>query len=130
MSHKTDWDSFVRSKEYFKFSEYCTTNKLEVFTFWVDSGRKWDETKLFAQRIHEEQNSSERGWDSMRGKEIKEKYGLEKAKTLMESRKKQGWYYEDPDFPGDEDDACQCLLFCCLFPWGALSSGERGNGAT
>ena len=47
----------------------------------------------------------------MRGKEIKDKYGAVKGKTLMETRRKQGWYYEDPDFPGDEDDACRVSCF-------------------
>ena len=86
-------------------SEYAQSNKNEMFTFWVDSGRNWSETHMFAERIHEEQTEASRGWDSMRGKDIKAKYGTEKALKLMESRTAQGWWYEDPDFPGDSDDA-------------------------
>lgn len=81
-------------------------NKNEMFTFWVDSGRNWSETQLYAERIHQEQTEAERGFDSMRGKDIKVKYGADKGQKLINARKTQGWWYEDPDFPGDEDDAC------------------------
>lgn len=134
MSHKADWDSFVRNKEYFKFSEYFSSNKLEIFTFRVDSGRSWEETKMFAQRIHEEQNSSGRGWDSMRGKDVKAKYGDVKGQKLMETRRTQGWFYEDPDFPGDPDDACPILstlfpFYAGLISFGCVWGGVRSKEA-
>ena len=105
MTHKRDWDAFVRSKEFHRYSDYAITAKQEVFTFWVNSDRNWTDTHLHAERIHQEKNEAERGWDSMRGKDIKARYGNEKGERLMNTRRTQGWWYEDADFPEDADDA-------------------------
>lgn len=40
----------------------------------------------------------------MQGKEFKAKYSEEKWQKILHSRKAAGLYYEDEDFPGDDDD--------------------------
>ena len=45
-----------------------------------------------------------RGWKAEQGKVLKQRYSPEKWQTILASRKQSGLYYEDPDFPGDDDE--------------------------
>ena len=47
---------------------------------------------------------STKGWKAEQGKVLKQRYSPEKWKTILASRKQSGLYYEDPDFPGDDDE--------------------------
>ena len=84
--------------------DYFQQNKVELFNCWLDNEQSWDKCKIMVDRIHEQQNESKRGWISMQGRDIKARYPAQKATQIIESRKSEGLYYEDPDFPGDDDD--------------------------
>lgn len=42
--------------------------------------------------------------EGMKKRDILKKYPTEKANQLMKALKGKGLYYDDPDFPGDEED--------------------------
>ena len=107
-TNKKEWDKFVRSKERFRVHDYFQANKVELFNFWLDSNQSWDACQLHVQRSQEHENESKRGWVSVQGRDIRAKYPEAKAKQLMDARKADGMYYEDPDFPGDDDDSWLC----------------------
>ena len=84
--------------------DYFETNKVELFNFWLDHDKNWDECKLYVDRIHESGNRSTRGFKSMKGRDIKAAYGDTKGQEIIEARKKIGWCYKDDDFPDDDDE--------------------------
>lgn len=96
----------MRSKERFKMGEYFETHKNECFGIWLDSNKSWDAVKLHVQRIHQSVNESSRGFISVKGRDIKEQYGDTKGQQIINKRTADGWYYADPDFPDDPDEAC------------------------
>ena len=51
----------------------------------------------------------------MQGKQIKQLYDENKAKTLMEKRYRDGLYYDDDDFPEDPDETCLVFSLCCTY---------------
>lgn len=121
MTNKRDWDTFVRSKQRFRVYEYSQSNKLECFNLWLDSDKSWDAIKLHVDRIHQQENCSKRGWVSVQGRDIRAKYPEDKANQLIASRKQEGLYYEDPDFPGDDDETSpnwNIFQYICIYTYG------------
>ena len=107
MTNKKEWDSFVRqakSKMPIGLNEMYTSNKQELFSIWLDQNRDWNACTLEVARRQESQNVSKRGWKAVQGKELKAKYSEEKWQKVLQARKAAGLYYEDEDFPGDDDD--------------------------
>ena len=41
--------------------DYFEKNKLELFNFWLDNDKNWEECKLYVDRIHESKNPDEQG---------------------------------------------------------------------
>lgn len=106
MTHKREWDKFVRSKERYRIHSYYQSNKLELFGIFLDSGCCWDTTCLAVERKQSQTNEAKRGWIAKRGKDIKIEYGEEKGLQIIASRTSAGLYYESEDFPNDADDTC------------------------
>ena len=76
-----------------------------TFQFLVDSGKSWSECKLKVQRSVEARNVATKGWKAVQGKELRKRFEDEaKFKKLVESRKQSGLFYEDADFPNDDDE--------------------------
>lgn len=109
-THKKEWDAFMRavqSKSRFPadLAPFYQTNRTELFNFWVDSGKSWSECKLKVQRSVEARNVATKGWKAVQGKELRKRFEDEaKFKKLVESRKQSGLFYEDADFPNDDDE--------------------------
>lgn len=99
-----------RSKFPVALSEYLQTNKTELFNLWVDSGKNWNEVQLRVTRSVEARNTASRGWEAIQGKTLRERLTPEKFEKLVSSRKASGMYYEDEDFPNDDDDPCLNLF--------------------
>lgn len=109
MTHKREWDQYVRqaanrSKFPVALASHYATNKTELFGMWLDSGKCWKETVMAVERANELRNQSIQGWQAIQGKVLRDKYSPEKFQRLIETRKSQGLYYEDKDFPGDDDE--------------------------
>lgn len=111
MSHKPEWDAFVRSAANRKkfpvaLAETFNSQKVELFNMWLDSGKDWNRTQLLVERQSEMRNQSIKGWTAVQGKALKQQYGDDEAKfqTIVAKRKASGLYYEDEDFPGDDLD--------------------------
>ena len=119
-THKREWDAFVRSagnrsKFPVQLSEFYTTNKIELFNFWLDSGRDWQSCVLKVERTVEAKNRATKGWEAVQGKDLRKQYTTkEKFDKVVEARKSAGLYYEDDDFPGDIDDP-HLNLYSCFF---------------
>jgi hypothetical protein len=82
-------------------------NKQDLFSTWLDAGGDWDKVTMTVERTMQEKNRARSGWIATQGKVIKEQFkdNLEKATRLLNARKEAGLYYDDPDFPNDEDEA-------------------------
>ena len=107
MTHKKEWDSFVRqarTKMPMGLNDMYTSSKQELFSMWLDQGKDWSACSLEVERRQEQQNVAKRGWQAVQGKVLKTRYSPEKWEQVLKSRKAQGLYYEDEDFPGDDDD--------------------------
>ncbi len=118
---KQDWDQFVRqaanrAKFPVALSSIYASNKTDLFGMWLDSGKSWTQTVMAVERANELKNQSIQGWHAVQGKTPKGQFSDEKFKRLVGTRKSQGLYYEDADFPDDIDEA-QFLYFkinfCC-----------------
>ena len=57
-------------------------------------------------RSRTESNKARSGWHAVQGKNLRPHYSEKKFTELLARRKAAGMYYEDPDFPGDEEDSC------------------------
>ena len=107
MTNKKEWDAFTKqakSKMPIGLNEMYTSNKQELFSIWLDQDRDWNACTLEVERRQESQNVSKRGWKAVQGKELKAKYSEEKWQKVLQARKAAGLFYEDEDFPGDDDD--------------------------
>ncbi len=107
MTHKKDWDCFIRATQNKKtfpveLSSYLVKGKQCLFGAWLDSGRDWDKAKLIVERVHKNSSETVSGWQSVKGKTLVAEYGEDKAKVLMDKRYSQGLYYNDEDFPDDK----------------------------
>ena len=102
VTHKREWDKFVRSKERFKVYGFYQSNKLDLFSIWLDSGMSWDKASLEVQRQHKSINEAKKGWEAKKGKDIMAQYGETKGKQVIASRMQQSLFYGDEDFPTDE----------------------------
>ena len=51
-------------------------------------------------------NRAKKGFEAVQGKVLKERLTPEKFTAVVAARKSTGMYYEDDDFPGDDDDSC------------------------
>ena len=98
----------VQSKKKFpcQLADYYNSSKVELFNLWLDAKCDWEETKLAVERKMEAKNTSKQGWKAVQGKDLRDKYDEDKFTKLTNSRREAGLYYEDPDFPGDVDEAC------------------------
>lgn len=121
MTHKREWDQFARqaanrSKFPVALSSIYAANKTDLFAMWLDSGKSWSKTEMAVERANELRNQSIQGWHAVQGKTLKQQFSEDKFNRLVETRKSQGLFYEDSDFPGDIDEA-QFLYFkinfCC-----------------
>ena len=111
-TNKNEWDKFCRQakgKMPASLSEYYQSSKVELFNLWIDSGHDWNKCQLQVERINQQKNIATRGWQAIQGKELKKRYTEEKWQQVKESRRKAGLYYEDDDFPGDEDDTSEMI---------------------
>ena len=96
----------AKSKFPAQLASFYQTNRTELFNFWVDSGKSWRECELKVKRSIEARNIATKGWKAIQGKDLKKRFEDEtKYKKLVESRKASGLFYEDTDFPGDDDEA-------------------------
>ena len=117
-THKREWDQFVRTaiskgKMPVALSDYCRTNKLDLFNMWLDSDKSWDKVKLQVERKTQGTDTTKKGWEAVQGKELRKRFDdEEKFKKLIASRKSAGMYYEDEDFPGDDDESK-----CAKYVW-------------
>lgn len=109
MTHKKEWDRFVRSKERYRLHSYFQSNKLDLFNIWLDSDQNWDTTVLEVERVQQQTNEAKRGWESKKGRDIKKEFGEEKGQQIIDSRTLSGMYYDCDLFPNDPDDTCICL---------------------
>ncbi len=97
----------VASKKFpVALASYCETSsgKLDLFNLWCDSDRDWDSVKLEVERRAELKNTTKKGFEAIQGKELRQKLTPEKFTQLVASRRASGMFYEDEDFPGDEDE--------------------------
>ena len=94
-----------RSKFPVGLADYFASNKTDLFQLWLQSGRDWQKTELAVKRVVEARNTATKGWVAKQGRELKQALGEEKFKKIAASRKASGLYYEDEDFPGDEDES-------------------------
>ena len=60
---------------------------------------------MMVERANEAKNKSTKGWEAVQGRDLRAKYPEEKFQKLVQLRKEQGLYYEDPDFEGDLDES-------------------------
>ena len=86
-------------------SEVFQTQKVELFNWWLDSGRDWDKVQMIVKRVAEGRNTATKGWQAVQGKVLKTQLSEEKFKKLVASRLQSGLYYEDEDFPDDTDES-------------------------
>ena len=108
MTHKKEWDSFVRSaktKMPIGLNDMYLSSKQELFSLWLDHNKDWGACSLEIERRQEQQNVAKRGWQAVQGKVLKSRYSPEKWQHILASRKAAGLFYEDEDFPGDDDDS-------------------------
>ena len=109
----------MRSKERFRVHDFYTTNRLELFDMWLDSGKNWDSVVLQVQRKHETSHASKSGWEAKKGRTIKAEMGETKGAELIKIRTEAGMYYTDPDFPDDDNEPYPYLVesffFVCSF---------------
>ena len=107
VTNKREWDTFCRqakSRMPVSLNEMYQASKQELFNMWLDAGQDWTACALECERRHEQKKVATRGWRAEQGKVLKERYSPEKWQTILASRKLNGLYYEDPDFPGDDDE--------------------------
>ena len=106
MTNKREWDKFCRqakSKMPNNLSDYYQSSKVELFNMWLDSGKDWQACQVVVERNQEQKNVTQRGWTAIQGKELAKRYSKEKWEVVKQKRKAAGLYYEDEDFPGDDD---------------------------
>lgn len=113
-THKLEWDAFTRqlksnAKVPCQLSEYAqvAANKTDLFGMWLDSGRDWSQCQILLERKIQQKNESQRGWQAVQGRALKEKYkeNPDKLEKLIQSRKASGLWYPDDDFPDDDDES-------------------------
>eukprot|EP00435_Cladocopium_sp_Y103_P018957 s2662_g4.t1 len=118
VTNKREWDTFCRqakSRMPVSLNDMFQSNKQELFNIWLEAKQDWTACSLECERRHEQKNISTKGWKAEQGKTLKLKYTEEKWKTILASRKAAGLYYEDPDFPGDEDEPWLVLAILLLY---------------
>ena len=112
-TNKKEWDVFSRklkagSNVPVELSEYAVnlSKKKELFNLWLDAGQDWTDTQVSLDRKLTQRNQSKRGWTAIQGKDLKKRYedNPEKYKTVIASRRANGLFYEDADFPTDPDE--------------------------
>ena len=86
--------------------DYFQQHRVELFNVWMDSGKSWDQCQLHCQRKQSHKNQSEKGWTAIKGRDLKQQMSEEKFATLVKSRMASGLYYDDDDFPDDEEEFC------------------------
>lgn len=123
MTHKNEWDAFVRQLKTGAqipagVSEYAVSaaGRKDLFNMWLDANQDWKACQLLLERKQEQVNTASRGWEAKQGKTLKEMYSKEKYESLVASRKQAGLWYEDEDFPGDDEDPCHHKNFPETFP--------------
>ncbi|CAK9031959.1 30S ribosomal protein S6, partial [Durusdinium trenchii] len=109
-THKKEWDKFCRealnrAKFPQELSEYYAAKKTELFNIWMDTGMSWQSCKLHVERDITQRNRTTKGWQAVQGKILRQQYSEEKFKNLIGRRKAAGLFYEDEDFPGDDDES-------------------------
>ena len=107
MTNKREWDVFNRqakSRMPIALNSMFISQKQDLFGLWLDSQQDWQKCALEVERRQTQENISTRGWRAEQGKTIKQRYSQEKYEALCKTRISQGLYYEDPDFPGDQDE--------------------------
>ena len=109
VSNKREWDTFMRQTSGKKFplalADYLQSNKTDLFNFWMDSDKDWKKVELKVQRSVENENTSTKGWEAVQGKILRQKFTEEKFQKLITARKASGLWYEDEDFPADDDES-------------------------
>ena len=113
VTHHKEWNTFNRqcnNRKVFpvQLANHLLKNKQDLFQTWMESGKDWDRVVLTVNRTNKQRNISESGWKAEQGKTIKENWkgDQQKLKQLLKSRVDSGLFYDDPDFPDDEDEIC------------------------
>ena len=108
VTHKPEWEKYIRQAKTMmpiQCNEMFNSSKKELFNLWLDSSQDWEQCRLVVERKQQQRNIASRGWTAKQGKELKTQYTPEKWEAVKASRRTAGLFYEDEDFPGDEDDA-------------------------
>ena len=87
-----------------ELSDYFANHKVELFNMWLNSNKSWDQTTLMVRRSMECRNTTTKGWEAVQGKTLKGKYSEAKFQQIVKSRRESGLFYEDEDFPNDDDE--------------------------
>lgn len=131
MTHKKEWDQFIRqaagrAKSSTVLADHLATSKVEMFNMWMDSGKDWSQTTMTLERKNSLKNQSVKGYEAIQGKELRKRFvdNPEKYDRLISQRKTTGMFYPDEDFPNDDDDSWHLIsnpsfenlvLWCFLF---------------
>lgn len=112
MTHKKEWDQFIRqatgrAKTSTVLADHIATGKVELFNMWMDSGKNWSQCTMTLERRNTMRNQSVKGYEAVQGKELRKRFAdnPEKFDRLIAQRKSTGMFYQDEDFPGDDDDS-------------------------
>ncbi|CAJ1399311.1 unnamed protein product [Effrenium voratum] len=109
VTNKKEWDQFCRSactKAFpISLASVYQTNKGDLFEKWLEGNKDWGQAELLVQRSASNTNLNRKQWQAVKGRTLKEDYGEEKARKLMELRRSSGLWYADEDFPDDTEEA-------------------------
>lgn len=94
-----------KSKFPVSLGDHYNSNRLELFNIWCDSDHDWQKTEVKVKRTIEERSRATKGWQAIQGKVLKTQLSAEKYEKLINSRKSTGLFYEDEDFPGDDEES-------------------------
>ena len=109
-THKNEWATFNRQTQNRKvfpvqLSNMLVKNKQDLFQTWMECGKSWDKVAMKVDRSVTQKNRSLSGWIAKQVKTLKEDYNdPDKLQKLLKNRIDSGLFYNDADFPDDEND--------------------------
>ena len=108
-TNKREWDKFTReatNKRTFPTS-LCGAyrrSKVCLFNTWLENDMSWEATEIAVERSQETKNLCRNQMEGVQAKELKSRYGEEKAGKIMAVRRAQGLYYPDDSFGDDPEE--------------------------